>query len=90
VAGYTQLLGCTSKSSRLLILIFVNIFSIFKNILIIFIFLPPPPRWYHHLDEGVSRVGVLESLNDARGYADGRLASGRATLARQALVERTD
>jgi hypothetical protein len=30
----------------------------------------------------------LESLNDVIGYAGGSLASGRATLARQALVER--
>jgi len=35
-------------------------------------------------------VGELEFLNDARGYAGESLASGRATLARQALVERPD
>jgi hypothetical protein len=33
--------------------------------------------------------GGLESLNDARGYAGGSLASGRVTLARQALVDET-
>jgi hypothetical protein len=33
--------------------------------------------------------GALESL-DARGYAGRSLAAGRATLARQALVERPD
>jgi len=49
-----------------------------------------PPCWYLHLDEDVSRVGGLASLNDARGYAGGSLAFGRATLARQALVERPD
>ena len=46
--------------------------------------------WYLHLEEGVSRVEGLESLSDARGYAGGSLASGRATLVRQALVERPD
>jgi len=30
------------------------------------------------------------SLNDTRGYTGRNLASGRATLARQALVERPD
>jgi len=50
----------------------------------------PPPNWYLHLDEGVSWVGGLESCNDARGYAGGSLASGRVTLARQALAERPD
>jgi len=35
-------------------------------------------------------VEGLESLSDARGYAGGSLASGRATLVRQALVERPD
>jgi hypothetical protein len=49
-----------------------------------------PPCWYLHLDEDVSRVVELASLNDARGYAGGSLAFGRATLARQALVERPD
>jgi len=41
---------------------------------------------YIHLDEGISQAGRLEILNDARGYAGGSLASGRVTLARQALV----
>jgi hypothetical protein len=50
----------------------------------------PPPPWYHHLDQGVSRVGGLESLNDARFYAGGSLVSVKVTLARQALVERPD
>ena len=49
----------------------------------------PHPGWYRHLDEGVSRGG-LESLNDARGYAGGSLASGRVTLTRQALAKRPD
>jgi hypothetical protein len=49
-----------------------------------------PPHWYHHLEEDISWVVGLESLNDARGYAGRSLASGRATLARQALVERPD
>jgi hypothetical protein len=34
--------------------------------------------------------GGLESLNDTRGYVGGSLASGRANLARQALVKRPD
>jgi len=45
---------------------------------------------YLYLDEGVSRVGGLETLIDARDYAGGRLVSGRVTLARQALAERPD
>jgi len=32
----------------------------------------------------------LEIHNDARGYAGGSLASGRVTLARQALAERPE
>jgi len=51
---------------------------------------PPSPHWYLHLVEGVSRVGGLEILSDARGYAGRSLASGRVTLARQALAERPD
>ena len=52
--------------------------------------LPVPPRMYLHLDEGASWVVGLENLNDTRGYAGRSLASGRVTLARQAVVERPD
>jgi len=45
---------------------------------------------YLHLDEGASWVVGLENLNDTRGYAGRSLASGRVTLARQAVVERPD
>jgi hypothetical protein len=30
---------------------------------------PPPPRRYLHPHEGISRVGGLASLSDAKGYA---------------------
>jgi len=52
--------------------------------------LNPAPPVYLYLDVGVSRVGGIHSLNDARVYAGGSLASGTVTLARQGLVERPD